>query len=728
MPHSNEIRKILNSLTTINNSVINEDLSDTIDKVKNTFSKNLATNYTSQHEDEPSINDVKQNQENFDDQIEERAKNVFNVFKKDIEEASVEPTVGNTIKWLKGHKTINDPEMLSHAFKSIGLDVSSLLIQEPTKSESEPEMETDIEEPVDSSRIDTMMTKIKKMYDVNDENDFKKILAANIAEHKDWSDLELFKKSAKKFGEHNFSKKQQAEKAYDRVNRLYDLITSAGFVVDDEVKYKNILNKILTDNPELPDNELLKKTREKYGVDKIEKVKRPRIENIEDAVPESKQKPIDKKEGYEPTSIIVQDKNGRIIKAGSVVKIQIKKGSKQIFTHGKVLKLLSNDDNDIKIRVEIMGEDIGSTEETVSYDIHAWELINNPDRIVLVDSDEDDEQQEEKIYDSNGKLIDFDSIVIVKNMTNPSEKTISCTVEKIDVDSKNREYVELSDITGQMENKKVKFYTDPKDHRSGIFYMMDTDGTLGKTKYNITLSSSKRLRNSYRSRYNNILIEAKYNTLGILSDDQYYLLENAVKMTLMEETDVSEIELDDHELLGLFEILFYIVAAKRKGFDITSVKGKFKNEKSVQSYMNRMYRKMLDIKDKEEETPQEEQKKKYDDLYSKVMGKIPDKLREYVKPIGFNLISKRKNYPLGIAFMAVLYTVITEQKNKDVIEKYVKKLFNIITGGYVTDVAQTRSVTPPKPVQASSNASSKKEPLKTDLTADMKPLATTSDK
>jgi hypothetical protein len=595
---SQEIRNLLETLKTIQQpkkqpmvdneeyEILDEDLKGIIDKVKNKIAGMVGDKIAvQQHAETPS--EEEQIQQDIEKKIKERLSSVYKSFYKDTQSAGISPTVKNVIQWLRKHPSIGDDETLAHAFRGIGIDASKVL-QTPSKT---PELDLEPEDSKEDSKEDENTVKI------GDIKDGTKFIHSWIQ-----PDGTERTSTGTRTGTNNVGQitvkwdsgsdgsllptdnviiiKPEAtvENNKERVHRLYSLLISAGKEFNgDDNDFKSILGSIIKDESTISDNDALKKTIDKFGKRKVKTTSKPEVEEIKPVKNEQEQKKEDAKDGkVEDENLKVFDKNHRAILKGQIVKVKLKRGNAKFDTFGKVIKLLRGEKNEVIIRVEFTGEDVGTATDEI-WDIHAWELLRDPDRLVVFDTDPDDVKSE-----------------------------------------------------------------------------------------------------SYKIKYDKMILETKYHFGHLLNDNDIILIETMINIALAEDEEVANDELSKSEILALFELLLYISVAKKKGFDYKEVTPKFKDEGNIESYLKRMYSRMMNTMKQYTSIQNNEKQSIFKEVYNKVINKLSGDLQKKVHSIAIEIIKKKKNYPLGIAFFTVLFTIISEQKNKDILSQYIERLYKLI--------------------------------------------------
>lgn len=325
----NEMRMLMDSLAKIENesqSCVEEGFRDVINTIKNKVTSFVADKIADEKNTPPAQEPVIQR--SIEQKMNDKVKNILTKFLSDCKDSGVLPTVKNAIAWIKKHPSVGDNDTIKHAFAGIGIDITSIINSRET------------------SDFDPSPTKSKK----NNET----------------SDM--------------------------RATRIIALMKSVKYTFKDEQDFKDVLIGFIDKNPNMKDNELVELTIDELGKNEIvvpEPKDTPKIEKTAVTSEVSQTKIDDKKGVKEDESLDVYDKNNIKIVKGQVVKIKGKKERNIFYAYGKVKKLLKTKDNVIMIRVEMMAEDIGAAEDEL-WDIPAWELLKDPDRLVVYDTDEDD--------------------------------------------------------------------------------------------------------------------------------------------------------------------------------------------------------------------------------------------------------------------------------------------------------------------------------------------------
>jgi len=530
-----ESRNIRNIIDTLNNitkvpqskpEVLTEDWKSALNNIRNTIADKLAVKSVSKDDTKSYTQDQEETaKENIEDKMAKRAQIIYDKFINDFESASIRPTIANTIKWLSKNPSINNPEVLSHAFKSIGLDVSPLVnkIAEPEKKE----------EPVKNN-------KPKQDKDVPKETPIEK-----------------------------------KETTKERLNRLMSQVEQSGTDIENVSDYKSYLGTLISDNPELSDIQVILKANKHTGTI----IKKTPVEKPIEVSKTEEIKKVDKKDDkLKDNSLIIKDSNDIQVLPGNIVKVQYRVPNqypiKQFITHGRVLGLYTSPRGNI-IRVELKGDDVGRKEDVI-YDIYQMEMIANPKRLIVTDTATDDTNE------------------------------------------------------------------------------------------------------SYDQSFKNYLVETKYRSLDILDEDFYPLVENFISILLMEDDNIEKIELDQHELLGLFEILLYITVAVKNGFSPSDVAPKFSSDDTAKSVLKRVYKKMIDGMKEFKHKDIEDLKRKFSALSERVWNQLPGNIQEQVRQIIVVMLKQNHNYPLAISFLSVLSTLLADNHNMKLIGLFVGRLHDLV--------------------------------------------------
>lgn len=272
-----------------------------------------------------------------------------------------------------------------------------------------------------------------------------------------------------------------------------------------------------------------------------------------------------------------------------------------------------------------------------------------------------------KMYDKNG--IRFKKGQIVRLILAPK------TYDPINPNKKEERFGEITKIyfDNKTKNNVIRILVDDDEKGTYLFNVHEWN-LLSKPNMITVFDAGDSVSETfdYNLEHKKAILSLKYNDY-----EPNLIIETLINFYLNESDDVFYDELTPFEIKGLFEILLYIRVAQKKGFDPSSVVPPFSSEHNINSYVERMYKRLYSIKKQYTSNNTSENEDIFNELYDAVLNRISNEFKTRLRTIVVNLIDKKNRYDIAIAFFTVLKTIMNDNNNKNVINKFINKMYSV---------------------------------------------------